>query len=323
MLRYLFALFLSSLPAPLSFSVPPVTPPNLSVPANTATILDHIYSAQNDQAIYEARQMQQQHPNLPLGYILEDEALWWKIWCASAEFKYGITMPRHREKVPSDKHYLEVAAKGYSLAEASLARHESAEMYLYAGMADALTARMYSLRGENRSTARVGVRARANFQRALALDPTIVDADLGLGLYNYYVDTLSSIARVLRFFMGVPGGSREEGIRQLNRAMREGQLTPSEARFYLALNLHNYDQRYEEALRVLEPLAAQYPENPLFQLARGDLYAKLGRKQSAVAAYRAAAAAGSKMADPECRARVAVLVRESIAALGVSSSSNP
>jgi len=60
-----------------------------------------------------------------------------------------------------------------------------------------------------------------------------------LGLYNYYVDTLSTMARVLRFMMGIPGGSKEEGIRQLHLAMLYGQVTPVVARFYLAINLHN------------------------------------------------------------------------------------
>ena len=72
---------------------------------------------------------------------------------------------------------------------------------------------MYALRGESRNTARSGVRAREHLLRAKTLDPTLADADFGLGLYNYYVDTLSGIARILRFFMGIPGGSKQEGIR--------------------------------------------------------------------------------------------------------------
>ncbi len=118
---------------------------------------------------------------------------------------------------------------------------------------------------------------------------------MGLGLYDYYVDTLSTVARVLRFFMGIPGGSKEHGIRLLQRAIREGQLTPAIARFYLAINLHNYDQRYEEALQVLTPLVQQYPGNAIFLLAQGDLYAKLGRKPLALEAYRAAQAAATKL----------------------------
>jgi tetratricopeptide (TPR) repeat protein len=158
------------------------------------------------------------------------------------------------------------------------------------------------------------VRAREHLLRAKALDPGLAEADLGLGLYNYYVDTLSGIAKVLRFFMGIPGGSKQEGMRLLEQAIARGVLTPNVARFYLALNLHRYDQQYEKALTVLGPLVEKYPANPLFQLARGDLYAKLGRKQQALACYRAASAL--PVEDADCQTRIAELVRASIAALG-------
>ena len=289
---------------------------DLSLPPNTSAILDHIYSGRRDLALPEIHQLQQQSPNDPLGYLLEAEVKWWQIWCASAEFKYGMTMVRHHNKGPEDQRYLDLTAKAYALAEAGIRQHNSAQMHLYAGMADALASRLYGLRGETRATARAGVHAREHFLKALAMDRTLADADMGLGLYNYYVDTLSTLARVLRFFMGIPGGSKEEGIRQLQRAIREGQLTPALARYYLAVNLHNYDQRYEQALQVIGPLVEEYPGNPIFQLAQGDPYAKLGRKPLAEASYRAAAAALTQVPEPECRAKLSQLVRESLRALG-------
>jgi tetratricopeptide (TPR) repeat protein len=287
----------------------------LSLPPSTSAILDHLYSGRRDLALPEIHALQQQEPGNPLGYLLEAEEEWWGIWCSSAEFKYGMTLARHHNRVPADQHYLDLTAKAYSLAVAGRHKDNSAEMLLYAGMADALAARLYGLRGESRATARAGVRARENFLKALALDPSLADADTGLGLYNYYVDTLSTVARVLRFFMGIPGGNKEQGIRQLQRGMREGQLSAPLARFHLALNLHTYDQRYEEALQVLGPLVEKYPDNPIFQLARGDLYAKLGHKQAAEASYRVASAGVEKVPEAECRARLAHLVRESLAAL--------
>jgi tetratricopeptide (TPR) repeat protein len=293
--------------------------PPLSLPNGTETILDHIYSARTDLAIAEARQLQQQSPAHPLGYILEAEALWWRMWCASAEFKYGMTMPRHREKLVADQHYLDLSAKALSLADSKLKEHETAEMYFYAGMAEASMSRLYGLRGEYRNTARIGVHARDNFARAVALEPGLADADMGLGLYDYYVDTLSTMARVMRFFMGIPGGSKEEGIQLLYRSIREGQITPVISRFCLALNLHNYDQRYQEALRVLTPLVEKYPDNPLFLLAEGDLFGKLGQKSQAEEAYRAAGVAGSKLSDPGTEQKIDVLVRQSLTALSDTS----
>jgi len=287
---------------------------NLSLPPGTDAILEHIYSGRSDLAIPEAQALQGEQPEHPLGYLLEAEARWWQIWCLSAEYKYGMNLPRHRGKVAADQVYLDVVAKAETLAEASLAKHESAEMHLYAGMAGGLAARMYGLRAENRAAARAGVRAREHFLRSLALEPSLADADMGLGLYNYYVDTLSTIARVLRFFMGIPGGSKEEGIRQLQLAMDHGQLTPTLARYYLAICLHLYDQKYEQALQVAIPLVEKYPENPIFRLVRGDLYGKLGRKQLAIADYGATVAA--PIADPACRKKIEQLVKESLAAQG-------
>jgi tetratricopeptide (TPR) repeat protein len=222
---------------------------------------------------------------------------------------------RRRSKLPVDQYYLELATTASSLASAQIQKNESAEMQLYAGMADAAAARLYALRGENRNTARFGVRARDHFLRAKALDPSLADADFGLGLYNYYVDTLSALAKIMRFFMGIPGGSKQEGIRLLEHAIADGVLTPNIARFYLAMNLHRYDQQYERALNTISPLAEKYPTNPLFQLARGDLYAKLGRKRQALLCYRAAAAL--PVHDADCQAHIQQLVRAAITALGL------
>jgi len=286
----------------------------LTVLPETLAILDRIYSFDLEGAVNAAQRMEQERPNHPLGYLLEAEALWWRIWCTSADFKYGMSDARRRPKLGADQHYLELSAKGLSLAEAQIKQNESAEMQFYAGMAEASAARLYGLRGENRNTARSGVRGREHLLRAKALDPDLADTDLGLGLYNYYVDTLSSLARILRFFMGIPGGSKQEGVRLLEQAAAQGVLTSNIARFYLALNLHRYDQQYEKALSVLAPLVEEYPANPLFQLARGDLYAKLGRKQQALACYRAGGAA--VVQNAECQSRMRELVRTSIEALG-------
>ena len=305
----------------LLFLAPLVIPARaskLTVPPETPAVLDKIYSFDLEGAVEDAKRMEEQRPNHPLGYLLEAEALWWRIWCTSADFKYGMSDARRRPKLAADQRYFELSAKALSLAEAQIKQGESAEMQFYAGMAEASAARLHGLRGENRNTARSGVRGREHLLRAKTLDPDLADANLGLGLYNYYVDTLSSLARILRFFMGIPGGSKQEGVLLLEQAAAQGVLTSNIARFYLALNLHRYDQQYEKALGVLGALVEKYPANPLFQLARGDLYAKLGRKQHALACYRAASAA---VQNAECQSHIRELARISIAALGMKNDS--
>jgi tetratricopeptide (TPR) repeat protein len=284
------------------------------LPPEAAAGLEKLYAGDPDAAIDYFQKIQQSQPDHPLGFSLEAEALWWKIYCSSLEFRFGMTDAWRRPKRPEDQRYFDLAQKAVTLAESQLRQGESAEMHYYAGLADGMFARLYALRVENRAAARYGVRAREHFLRARALDPDFADADLGLGLYNYYVDTLSAVARILRFFMGIPGGNKKDGFRQLERAMTQGTLSRVEARFYLAKNLRNYDQDYERALTVVAPLTEQHPANPVFALLRGDLYAKLGRKEQAAEWFRKAAALPVR--DAECQRRIPELARAALAALG-------
>src|SRR5260370_29951567 len=106
----------------------------LALPPGTDAILEHIYSGRSDLAIPEAQTLQHAQPEHPLGYLLEAEARWWQIWCLSAEYKYGMSLPRHRAKAPGDQVYLDVVAKAELLAEAGMAKTGSAGMAPFAGM---------------------------------------------------------------------------------------------------------------------------------------------------------------------------------------------
>src|SRR5258708_30836220 len=132
----------------------------LALPPGTDAILEHIYSGRSDLAIPEAQTLQHAQREHPLGYLLEAEARWWQIWCLSAEYKYGMNLPRHRSKATSDQIYLDVVAKAEAMADAALAKHESAEMHLYAWMAGGLAARVDGLPWGKPAGGRAGRRAR-------------------------------------------------------------------------------------------------------------------------------------------------------------------
>lgn len=316
-LRGFVALFVGALLAAPSFDArplsPSIPPQHSSIPHEALSGLDTLYNGDPDASLQIFRNLEISQPDSPLGYILEGEARWWKIYCRSLDLKWNQIDAYHHEPSPEGDLYFRAADKAIALAESHLQQKDSAEMHLYAGMGYALRSRLFGLRHENRATAHAGVKAREHFLRAKELDPQLADADTGLGLYNYFVDTLSSIARILRVFMGIPGGDKQEGIRQLERAMVHGELTAADARFYLSKNLRNYDQRYQRALEILEPLVAQYPTNPIFKLMLGNLYAMLGRNDRAAALYLSAESI--PQSDPECKARIAAVARKSLDAL--------
>ena len=275
--------------------------------------LDQTYSGDPDVAIATSRAIEQAQPESPVGYLLEDEAEWWKIYCAACEIKWGQLDAWKRAKKPEDDAYLALADKAIALARAQLAQSDTAEMHVYAALGFGLKARLYSLREERRNVARAGVAARAECLRALQLDPDMADATAGVGLYNYYVDTLSAIAKILRFFMGIPGGSKQDGIRQMRIGAERGVFVAVDTRFYLARNLRTFDQRYEDALAVAEPLVARHPRNPIFQLLAGNLNAELGRNAKAAEYFHAAL--DSPDPDPDCAARVRDLANSFLASL--------
>jgi hypothetical protein len=283
-------------------------------PAEAHESLEALYRGNAEAAMVIARRMESARPEYPLGYLLEAEAQWWRIYCGALEFKWNHIDVWKHEPSAGDDAYLALADKVVELAEAQLRVRETAEMHLYAGMGYVLRVRMLGIRKENRATAKAAVKARSHLMRALEMDASLADAKTGLGLYNYYVDTLSGIARMLRAIMGLPAGDKRLGVQQLEDAMLHGELTGVDARFYLAKNFRSYDQEYERALKIMEPLAARYPQNPIFPLFIGNLNALLARNDRAAASYHAAESLAGALPASEgaSRARALALAREGL-----------
>ncbi|MGB0034768.1 MAG: hypothetical protein WBP79_04760 [Candidatus Acidiferrales bacterium] len=285
----------------------------LTLPPEALNAMEKMYGGDLDAAIVIARGLEQAQPENALGYLLEAEARWWKIYCAACDIKWGRVEAAKRARKPEDDAYLALADRVIQLTGAGITKSDTSVLHLYAGIGWALKARLYGLRSETRNAAHAGVSARTEFLRALQLDPQMADAKVGLGLYNYYVDTLSSFVKFLRFFMGIPGGNKKEGIQQLETGMKEGVLMAVEARFYLAKNLRTYDEQYEQAAVILEPLVLRYPKNPIFLLLLGNLNAELNRKEPAVKYFHAAL--DLSIADPACATRVGAVANSFLMSL--------
>ena len=289
----------------------PARAAGITLSPEAAKALDQIYNGDTDAAVATAHGIEQAQPDSPVGYLLEDEAQWWQMYCLACEIKWGMLDAYKRGKKPEDESYFALADKAIQLARAQIAKSDTAEMHVYIEIGFALKARLYSLRDQKHDIAHAGVAARSECLRALQLDPEMADATAGLGLYNYYVDTLSGIAKVLRFFMGIPGGNKEEGIRQMKIGMERGAFLAVDSRFYLAKNLRTYDRHYDEAVQIAEPLATRYPRNSIFLLLLGNLNQELGRNDKAAEYFHTAQAA--PIADPMCAARVRDLTNSLLA----------
>jgi hypothetical protein len=291
--HYFRLLFCLAIAAFASFLPGEARASELDIPADATRAIDLMYLGKPEEATALARKLEAARPEHPLGYLIEADVLWWNIYCKWSERKYNTidAWSHTRPADADDDSEIVLADKVAHLAEAGIAKSDTAEMELYAGLGYASRARLLGLRYEKMPVARAGVEARKHLLRCLEIDPNMADAYLGLGLYNYYVDTLSGMAKILRFFMGIPGGDKRVGLRQLEIASTKGELTRVEARFNMARSLRNYDFDYARAEQAAAPLIAEHPGNCIFLLLAGDIEQKLGHAEEAAARFHAAAAA--------------------------------
>ena len=155
--------------------------------------------------------------------MLQANATWWKIYYISANLiDPDVFDVANMEDTPYDSHFEDLDRVAIHKAEAlSRKQQDVARNLLYEGFAYALRARLDGLHDRDLATARAGKKMRSLLLQALALDPSLTDAYLGIGIYNYFVDTLSSIVKFLSVFIGLPGGSRTEGLTSCKCARRK------------------------------------------------------------------------------------------------------
>ena len=242
-----------------------------------------------DGAIQVFRQVEQADPESPLGYVLEADANWWKIYLTEGNLTDPDVFEALSEKVtPYDAEFLRLNNLAIQKAQAQIHNHQDqARAYLYQRLAYALEARLEALRDHALATARAGKQMRSLSNAALKLDRTLYDADLGVGIYNYFEATLPTYVKMLRFLIHLPGGSREVGLQQLQTAAEKGEVTKGEAQFHLAKNFsRNNEQQYARSLEIFQAMVREYPDNPLWKLLVGGVEIRMGQTQEGEALYR-------------------------------------
>jgi tetratricopeptide (TPR) repeat protein len=146
--------------------------------------------------------------------------------------------------------------------------------------------------------ARDGARMKRLAEAYIKRRPEHGDAYLALGVYNYFVDLAPAFLRVVRTFLFLPGGDRAEGLKQIERAYRDGSYFSFLAGLTLTEIYGTFETRPAEGLAIGERLARQYPDNPTPQFALAALYLS-----PAVEDYDAAAGRYEAVIEREDRRR--------------------
>ena len=222
--------------------------------------------------------------------VLAATATWWRI----------LLDPESRAL---DKQFAAETDRAIESTEAWADREpDNAEAHFYAGGAYAARVQWRVLRDEKVAAARDGKRIKQALERAIALDPDLVDAYFGIGLYQYYADVAPAAARMLRFLLMLPGGDKTEGLARMRRTHTDGQLLRGEADYQLQIIYLWYEKRPDLAIDLLESLHERYPGNPLFVAELADVQDRyLHDITASLATWRSllSAAREKKINEPE------------------------
>jgi hypothetical protein len=246
----------------------------LSEGPRLAAIYDLILDAQFDRA---STLLKDACPPAPLEacQVLDVVSSWWQIQINPADRAH-------------DRRFVEQAAAATKAAEAWTVREpQRGEAWFYLAASYAPLVQWQVLRGERLAAARNGVRIKRTLERTIQLDPAIIDAHFGIGLYEYYADVASSAAKMLRWLLFLPGGDRAKGLRDMLRVREGGELLRGEADFQLYVIFVWYEHDPTRGIALLKSLDARFPANPIFLERIAETYdTSLRDPQMSAAAWR-------------------------------------
>lgn len=100
-------------------------------------------------------------------------------------------------------------------------------------------------------------------KQALAVDPTLYDANLAVGIENYM---LSLKAAPIRWILGLAGAgtNKQEGVRLLKLTAEKGHYLAPFARLMLAVG-ELRDGHIQQGKAILIGLSQEFPQNTLYQ----------------------------------------------------------
>lgn len=156
-------------------------------------------------------------------------------------------------------------------------RNDPDGLFFEAG-ALAFRARVATYRGQWLRAGNDGRRALRNLRKLHAKDPGNDDLYFGLGLFDYLVEVVPQRWKFLKpVALLFPRGNRERGLAELRRAAEKGPFSRAEARFALYEIYDRFEKDPTPGAAHLFWLRDRYPDNPLFHVAEGRMYAKRGR----------------------------------------------
>ncbi len=281
--------------------------------ANTREGFNRFYNLEYDKAIQHFEAAQKAHPDDPfavnhvLAAVIFKEL--YRIGALDTEAYAADNFLTKKPQAPLDPNVrtrvMELTSQSLALSQAKLDKNPNDVDALYAnGGARALESTYIGIANHAWFAAlRNAVAARHDNERVLELDPNYVDAKVIVGTHLYIVGSLSWPVRVTASVAGL-SGNKQKGLDDLRQATNSPHVeVATDAKIVLALFLRR-EQKYAEALQVVNSLQTEYTHNFLMATEYAHLLNAAGHGQDAIVAYRKVLAGCRANTYNQCRIEV-------------------
>jgi tetratricopeptide (TPR) repeat protein len=198
------------------------------------------------------------------------------------------------DPTPALDRFLTQATEAIAVAESlERSRPGDAEVKLLLGLVQGTKALVDGTRKNYLAAFQALRDAQRRFQEALQLDPNLIDAHYGIGLYQYALGHLPGLLKPLVSIV-LPPGDPAHGLEELTRVAEQGTYLKMTARVALLELFVGQERRYAEALRLGQDLLQRYPGNPDLYFSTAYAASELGRFPEALGIARRVA---QNMAD--------------------------
>ncbi len=274
----LLALLAGAFPADARAKARPAAPSILDDAAFRTEVqvgLDHLYAMDFAAAQTAFSRIEARYPGHPVGPFLRALVPWWTLLLDPED-------PRH------DKEFLAAMDEVSRRSETRLRRNpDDMDGLFFRTGASAFRARLHAYRRDWFKAGKDGQSALRNLRKLHRKDPQNVDLQFGLGLFNYLVDVVPRQHKYLRpVALLFPKGDKARGLEELRRAAREGQFVHTEAHYALFQIYMTFERDYPKAMNEVRWLRQHHPENTLFKMAEGRVYARQNRWAEAALVFQ-------------------------------------
>lgn len=249
---------------------------------------DAAYSLDFAEALAGARAIIAKHPDDPSAYRAVATVTWLQMLFARGgtfidHYLGKITKMQFNVPKPPpelDGEFLRVVDKAVALSEAQVrARPKDPQAQFNLGASWALRAGYAgSVQGSVTGAFSASRHAYNAHERALDLNPQLVEANFVVGMYRYAISTFGLPTRMLAYVAGF-GGGKERGIAMIDTASKSGS-EQADALFALAV-IYSREGRHMDAVLKLRELQHRYPRNRILVLEEGAALIRAGHADTA------------------------------------------